>query len=207
MTQLQKDIGGEVGLRDVLAFYGQANAKAKRFRLRHFTHVVFNFRANNQEAALERWMKEQTSNGVALKGCMWCKSMTPFYLEYCLLCTERERRIETMESNSEALNAASEKAMKEQRPFPYFGRVQTNGKCDLHEGLAGQAWVLTVHTAGKNELNLCGVCARSLLQDLLRDYWKEVKNKQDMKEIKIFWGNDPLEKTGGPILVLPGEAA
>src|SRR5438046_2880926 len=100
-SRRRHEMTDEIQLRSQLAFFGQSHAKAKRLRLKHFIEIVFNLVHAYGDVALKGWVMAQHSNGVFMRACVWCKKETPFYFDYCLICTEKERRIETMDTNSD----------------------------------------------------------------------------------------------------------
>lgn len=192
MQQNYGEVGVNVPDRE-RPFWGHYGAKTKRLelsRLRKFVETVFWWHVTGMTDEIRKWVQKSTGTAVSVSYCYRCRGEAPFYHDYCLSCGERERSITTME-DLRGKETAAEKAAKEKTPYWHFGRAKINGVCPNHPEMPEEDYVLTLRTSQDKEKAcvMCAQCARFMLERLLTDYYRESRKKQDVGELRNFWGN------------------
>lgn len=178
-------------------FFGETMARKRRKKLEGFHFLVEKWVEEGRMDSIERWMtfiKTSTDSAFVSWGfCETEKIKVPFYYDYCLSCLKRERSIPTMERPGDDEKII--KNIEEMTPMVFFGRAQANGECLLHPQMPKQDLVLSIHMGpGKDPVIACVICARKILTLLMRDYYRETRNRQDPKDARVFWGSESITR-------------
>lgn len=162
---------------------GYVKAKTKR-RLKTLMERAFD-NLHGPSGSLIRflnWAKLQ--KGTEKGFCITCGSTSYFFTNHCLACTTR-RESAVPEEKKEKVVAPEG---RRQLPITYWGTAGDHGPCENHPEAYKAQQVLAISiSAGSETKYLCATCAKSLLEDLLRDYVKEAKGKHPTRATRFWW--------------------